>query len=291
MSERRSVVFGVDGPDDGGSALQWAVREAAAHRVPLRLVHTFRRATHVGRGTVFVDLPKRDEEHYRTLAEAILTEASDRVAEIDPTVELSTIAVDAEPVPALLDESIGALVVVVGGRHLTALGSGLLGSVSAAVAARASCPAVVVHDGAPRDATLPVVVGVDGTDASEALLDFGFGHASLHGAALHAVLCWRPDRLASIEPRSEHPTDERAKAWLAEALAGWQEKFPDVVVSSVVLDSHPTAGLVTASADAQLLVVGTHGRHALAGTLLGSVSQGVLHHATCPVVVVPTHAH
>lgn len=291
MSEQRSVVFGVEESGDGGAALQWAVREAAAFRAPLRLVHAYRWARHVGRGTVFVDMPERDEEHYRNLAERVLSDAAVRVATIDATVEVSSLAVDAEPEAALLDQSHGALAVVVGGRHVTALGSGLLGSVSASVAARASCPAVVVHGSALPEPTQPVVVGVDGTEASEALLEFGFGHASMHGAALQAVMCWRPDRLAHLEPQSEPHSDERAKAWLAEAVAGWQEKFPDVAVSTAVLDSHPTAGLVGASGDAQLLVVGTRGRHALAGTLLGSVSQGVLHHATCPVAVVPTHAH
>jgi nucleotide-binding universal stress UspA family protein len=76
---------------------------------------------------------------------------------------------------------------------------------------------------------------------------------------------------------------------LSEALAGWRERYPDVDVHGAVIRDHAVAGLVSESTAERLLVVGSRGRHALAGTLLGSVSQGVLHHATCPVAVVPLH--
>ena len=104
------------------------------------------------------------------------------------------------------------------------------------------------------------------------------------------MLCWHSDLLASMLWRPEPPAPSRADAWLAESLAGWQEKYPDVLVRSGVVREHPAAGLVAEAASAQLLVVGNRGRHALAGTLLGSVSQAVLHHATCPVAVVPTQS-
>jgi nucleotide-binding universal stress UspA family protein len=70
-------------------------------------------------------------------------------------------------------------------------------------------------------------------------------------------------------------------------MAGWQDKYPDVAATSAVLDAHPVGGLVEASLSEYLLVVSKRGRGARAGTVLGSVSQGVLHHATCPVAVVP----
>jgi nucleotide-binding universal stress UspA family protein len=88
--------------------------------------------------------------------------------------------------------------------------------------------------------------------------------------------------------RPEPPPPARAEAWLAEAIAGWRDKYPDVAVQSGVVREHPGVALAAESASAQLLVVGNRGKHAMAGTLLGSVSQAVLHHATCPVAVVPT---
>jgi hypothetical protein len=81
----------------------------------------------------------------------------------------------------------------------------------------------------------------------------------------------------------------RDQAWLAEALASWPEKFPDVRVRSAVIRAHPTVGLIGESSNQDLLVVGSHGRRPSTARLLGSVSQGVLHHAYCPVAVIPTH--
>jgi nucleotide-binding universal stress UspA family protein len=141
----------------------------------------------------------------------------------------------------------------------------------------------------PAEEGASVVVGVDATEASEIVLKFGFDHASRHHAPLRAVLCWHPDLLAMIRGRPEPPAPARVEAWLSEALAGWRERYPDVDVHSEVIREHPPDGLLLTSQAQHLLVVGTHGRHAMAGALLGSVSQGVLHHATCPVAVVPTH--
>jgi nucleotide-binding universal stress UspA family protein len=287
MSEKRPIVVGVDTSARTEAALRWAVREAGARRASLRLVCAFEWVVPFGWLSVYADVPKLDLAYSRHVAERVLRDAGDLAAKLDPTVEVSTAAIEAEAVPALLDESSRAQAVVLGARHLTTVGSSLLGSVSAAVAARTACPAVVVHEAALPDTGLPVVVGVDGTEAAETLLGYGFGHASVHGAPLHAVLCWRPEVLARIMP--DAGTTERAEAWLSAALAGWRERFPDVIVRSAVIENHPTVGLLDAATAAQLLVVGSRGRHALVGTLLGSVSQSVLHHASCPVAVVPTH--
>jgi nucleotide-binding universal stress UspA family protein len=135
-----------------------------------------------------------------------------------------------------------------------------------------------------------VLVGVDGGEGSEAVLAFAFAQASSHRLPLKAVLCWESGRLATAAPwRHRQPSSEQAEAWLSEALAGWGEKYPDVRVQAAVLSDHPVPGLVASSRGQSLLVVGTRARRALTGTLLGSVSQGVLHHALCPVAVVPAH--
>jgi nucleotide-binding universal stress UspA family protein len=197
-------------------------------------------------------------------------------------------AVDGAPLHVLVSESVHASVLVLGSRQLKAVGSAALGSVSAAVAARSASPTVVVRGPAGRpEEGAGVVVGIDGTEASETLLGYAFEHASRHGVCVRAVLCWHPDLLALMSWRAEPPPPARVDAWLAEALVGWQEKYSDVTVHAEVVREHPTAGLVLASAAQHLLVVGRRGRHPRA--MLGSVSQGVLHHASCPVAVVPTN--
>jgi nucleotide-binding universal stress UspA family protein len=168
----------------------------------------------------------------------------------------------------------------------------LLGSVGAGVAARAGCPVVVLRGPAGEPAEgAQVVAGVDGTDGSEAVLAYAFDHASRHGVGLRAQLCWWPHfyQHADWIVRAKLAAARQAEAWLGEALAGWREKYPDVHVDATAMEAHPVEGLVSASYTANLLVVGSHGRHALPGTMLGSVSQGVLHHATCPVAVLPLH--
>ncbi len=73
---------------------------------------------------------------------------------------------------------------------------------------------------------------------------------------------------------------------LADRLAGWAEKYPDIPVQKAVERDRPARVLVEESARAQLLVVGSHGRGNVAGHLLGSVSHAVVHRADCPVAVV-----
>jgi nucleotide-binding universal stress UspA family protein len=118
------------------------------------------------------------------------------------------------------------------------------------------------------------------------VLEFAFGYASRHQRPLHAIFCWSADLLASMQWRPEPPPPERADRWLAEAMAGWEQKYPDVSVHRGVVRASPVAGLVAQSTAQELLVVGGHAGGARISALLGSVSQGVLHHATCPVAVV-----
>ncbi len=286
--EANTVVVGVDGSAADELALRWGLAEAAAHNGAVRLVcaHHWLRSS----GPIAVDVPDADKQHAQHLSEVVVAGALARAAEINDAVPVRGEAREGGAVEVLLDEATRASLVVLGSRQLSTFGSYLLGSVSAAVAARAGRPVVVVRGPSGEPGEDPsVVVGVDGTEASQALLEFGFDYASRHHAPLRAIFCSHPDLLATMLWRSEPAVPPRAEAWLAEALAGWQEKFPDVQVHSAVIREHPTAGLVSASLNQELLVVGNHGRHASAAGLLGSVSQGVLHHAYCPVAVIPTH--
>jgi nucleotide-binding universal stress UspA family protein len=132
-----------------------------------------------------------------------------------------------------------------------------------------------------------VIVGVDASSRSAHVLAFAFDYASRHRLRLRPVLCWQRDLLAEIAWSPETPAPPHAEEWLSEALAGWGEQYPDVAVHPGVVRDQPAAGLLAAAEAQHLLVVGTRGEHALVGTLLGSVTQAVLHHATCPVAVIP----
>ena len=181
----------------------------------------------------------------------------------------------------LCERSKTADMVVVGSRGHSELPGLLLGSVSWQVAGHASGRVVVVR-GEWRPANQPpgpVVVGADGSPAAQAAIAFAFEEAALRDVPLVAVcaLTDAPGRLGEghqLEEDFEHLVACEAK------------EHPDVMVVRRVLAGTPRAALLAASADAQMLVVGSRGRGGLEGMCLGSVAQAVLHHAPCPVGVV-----
>jgi nucleotide-binding universal stress UspA family protein len=181
--------------------------------------------------------------------------------------------------------------VVLGDRGYGGVSGLLLGSVAAAMAAKADCPVVLVRteEGAPvEDRTRPVVVGVDGSPVSEAALAFAFEEASMRGVPLVALHTWWDLLIdATAAPLFDWDAVESdEQQMLAERLAGWGEKYPDVHVERLVTRDRPARALVDESRRAQLVVVGSRGRGAGAALVLGSVSHAVLHKSHCSVAVV-----
>jgi len=284
------IVVGIDASAGADAALRWALAEAATRKAPVRVVCAYRRTVAYEPMLMWSGLREPELEHSRSVAEDVVAKAIAYAAEVDAGVQVQGEAIAGNPVPVLAEESHRGSVLVLGSRHRSAVGAIFLGSVSAGVAARSACPVVVLGGPSALPSEDPsVVVGVDGTEESELLLAFAFEQASRHRVPLRALLVWHSDVLAAMEWRAEPAVPKRAELWLSEALVGWQEKYPDVEVHSAVIRDHPAAALTAWASSAQMLVVGSRGRHALVGTLLGSVSQAVLHHATCPVAVVPTH--
>lgn len=281
------IVLGIDESDSASWALQWALDEASSRKAPLRLVYAYGSALTYASVGLYDYVPVPDPATIEKVAGQLITDTANRARQIAPQVEVSTGLYNGDPVDVLLRESEQASTMVLGSRGLGALGSAVLGSVSSAVAARAACPVIVMRGPAALADRPQVVAGVQLGAASDPVLGYAFDYASRHRQPLHAVLCWHLDVLAEMMWRPYPPAPERAQAWLSEALAGWTEKYPDVSLQASVVRDHPVAGLVSASNGQDLLVVGSRGRGSLAGALLGSVSQGVLHHATCPVAVVP----
>jgi nucleotide-binding universal stress UspA family protein len=290
MTTPGTIVVGIDATAGSEEALRWALEDAATHREPVRLVCAYRRTMGYDPMLIWSGLPQPELEYSRTVAEDVVAQAIAQAAERDASVDVQGEAIDGNPVPVLVEESHHASLLVLGSRHRSAVGASMLGSVSAGVAARSACPVVVLGGPAALASERPaVVVGVDGAEESELLLAFAFDHASRHRVPLRALMVWHPDLLATMQWRAEPVVPKRAELWLSEALAGWGEKYPDVEVHGAVIRAHPATALTEWASSAQLLVVGSRGRNALVGTLLGSVSQAVLHHATCPVAVIPTH--
>ncbi|MEZ0448352.1 universal stress protein [Cellulomonas sp. ICMP 17802] len=283
----RTIVVGYDGSAHAADALTWAAREAAREHLPLRIVHVTRTVVD---GFVVGDRPL---DLSAQAGGQVLADATERAYAVDGDLEVSTQLEVRESVAAVLTEqSADARLLVVGSRGRGGFAGLLLGSVSIAVATHAHCPVVVVrrHTEAAPSAGLPVVVGVDGSPTSQRAVDLAFDQASRRGVPLVAVHAWElPAMMGPVPPWMPEEIEElrvAEKALLSESLAGHAERYPDVEVRPVVRRGGAAHVVLSAAVDAELLVVGSRGRGGFRGLLLGSVSQAVLHHATCPVVVV-----
>jgi nucleotide-binding universal stress UspA family protein len=280
-SPRPPVVVGVDGSPDAGAAAEYGAWEAEHRRLPLRLVHVHQPPIMYGPSMAAAygtDEPLRD-------AQAVLRGAIDALRGQYPGLEVGTVVTAGSPASVLVGESRTAALVVVGARGLGRFEQLLAGSVSAQVATHAHAPVVVLRPAARQEQPSVgsgVVVGVDGSAGSTAALAFAFEEAAARGTELVAVYAWvLPDTREAAEAQQE------ADRVLAEGIAGWQEKFPEVsVLPRAVRSLNPLATLIDEGAHAQLVVVGPRGRGGFAGLLLGSVSDGLVRHAHRPVAVV-----
>jgi nucleotide-binding universal stress UspA family protein len=182
--------------------------------------------------------------------------------------------------------------VVVGSRGLGGYAGLVVGSIAVAVATHGHCPVVVVRGADPQSEPRqegPVVVGVDGSATSRTAARFAFQAAALRNAPLVAVHAWSDLPVTTVW---ELTTDWRTvqaqeSAALDQWLADGRALCPDVHVEHVVVRDGPARLLLEHARDAQLVVVGSRGRGGFRGLLLGSTSQALIHHATCPVAVVP----
>lgn len=285
-TQRGAVVVGVDGSETATAALSWAAREAVLRQRPLHVVHVFVWPT------MSVSLHgTRELPGLRDAADRILAAAVEQAGTVAPGVQVSGAVVSGGAAEVLVARSAGAELLVVGSRGLGRFSGLLLGSVGVQTAAHADCPVVVVRPDSHQPRSGPVVVGVDGSPGSELAMGFAFGAADRYGRELVAVGAW-------TEPTAAFPGDMMPVVYdvdeieaeetrlVAEAVAGWSTRYPDVPVRQRVVCAAPADALVSAADGAELLVVGARGRGGFTGLLLGSVSQRVLHHAPCPVAVV-----
>ena len=135
-----------------------------------------------------------------------------------------------------------------------------------------------------------IVVGVDGSPSSRAALRWALDIARLTGAAVRAITVWRiPVSYAHVPDWSDMDLAGAASSTLVDTVSEVAVD-DDPSVETVVLEGAAAPALLEAAEAADLLVVGSRGRGGFAGLLLGSVTTYCVHHASCPVVVVPAPA-
>lgn len=287
ITQKTGVVVAVDGSEESAAAVRWAAHEAAQRRDHLTIVSV------VSRDYLYIRDPATQDRVYRWQrhhCEEVLRHAQmiaeDAVGEALP--EIRTDLIFGKPVPVIADLSKDSRVLVVGRRGLGAFDRLVAGSVSSGLARYAHCPVAVVHEETSHNLNSPVIVGIDGSPLSESAIALAFDEASHRDVPLVAMHAWVDvlDTAPEFDWRLER---EQANELLGERLAGWQERYPDVKVIRKLVKANPGRWLIEHSRNAQLVVVGSHGRGGFAGMLLGSVSRNVVHASHATVIVARAH--
>ncbi len=290
------VVAAVDGSRSAVGAAVWAAREAGRRGTRLRLVHAYVVPT---RGYPdFLSTFPQLREAMADQGRRWLDEARAAAGQAVPELPVEAGTVEGEVVPALLAESHGAALVVVGSRGLGGFTGMLVGSVALALATHAHSPVAVVRGPGPDDPPPtegPVVVGTDGSPESRRAVDYAFAAAAARAVPLVAVRAWNDALVEGLSAGSarHYPVftdldrvDADVRDELEHELADGRARHPDVAVEPVVSRRKPTRALLEYSGRAQLVVVGNRGRGGFTGMLLGSTSRSLIQHASCPVAVV-----
>jgi nucleotide-binding universal stress UspA family protein len=277
----QTIVAGVDGSDPSITAAEQAAAIAEARGAPLLLVHGYLHAGGYGTALApYVGFPPPPPPP----ADVMLQELSGSLRQAHPDLTVTYKQLLGGGAASLISHSRDAQLLVVGCRGHGGFAGLLLGSVSSQVVAHAHCPVLVVRppEAAPAAADAPVVVGVDGSAGSTTALEYAAAEADWRGRRLLVIYAGVP---------STGPATRQAEPLLAEAVDEVRALHPRLPVDGQVWPGDDAAeGLVEASKNAAIVVVGSRGRGGFAGLLLGSVSQALVHHAHCPVLVIPPRA-
>ncbi|MFD7459899.1 MULTISPECIES: universal stress protein [unclassified Streptomyces] len=285
----RPITAGVDGSEESHAALAWAAREAVRRGLALRVVHAWR-----------FEPDQAVDGDRDTQADWVREAVEEGVREITgrhPGLDVTTDVREGDAVDTLAAAAADSELLALGSRGHGRVVGFLLGSVGQQVIAEAARPVVLVRSGDQASAEVAgreIVVGQEGApEDSAAALRFAFETAAARGATVRAVRAWTLPPVFAYSPASLKLLDEAGgpepyeKKALGEALQPWRERFPQVPVTEHVEMGSAGQVLLDVSARAQLVVVGRRARRTAVGARIGSVAHGVLHHAPCPVAVVP----
>jgi nucleotide-binding universal stress UspA family protein len=261
-----TILVGMTDADAAREAAEWAAQRASDRGDRLVLMSVVGGALGViGEGAVLEDAV--------AVTRAKLQPLADRLSAAEVRV------VHGRPVEQLLAAAASADLLVIGSDFRGPGSRPARGPHGVRLAAGAPCPVVVVP---PFDLTgrTGVVVGVDGSELSEAAIRFAAAEADRLGEPLVAVSAWMPITAPlgvvtypeGYHENAQHLTEEA----MGISLAGLAQDYPDLEVRRIVEAGDPATVLSAVASSARLAVVGSRGRGAVARFLLGSTSHEVL---------------
>jgi nucleotide-binding universal stress UspA family protein len=278
------LIVGVDGSDASLGAAEWAGREAAMTGRDVRLLYV--------RPTDFWNRPEDERAaEGELLVLQVMTRLAGDMRQTHPGLRVDVETVTGPVDLTLLRTADESGTLVLGTRGSGGFGALMLGSVAQSVAARAQSPMILVP---PRAAAAEpgyrVVVGVDPTGDCRPVLEFALRNAQDHGVVLRAVHAWQPPVPWGAGPEQPGEVERRGiqhqnAVALREAVASAHTRYPAVDTTSAEMSGSPAKVLVEEAEKASLLVIGRR-RHRPVSAL-GPVAHAVVHHACCPVAVVP----
>lgn len=287
------IVVGTDGSFAAASAVRWAVAEAGRRRCGVHLVYAY------GDRLTGPNSPSWSDPA-QEYGQAVLAQAVHDLVQAAPGLVVTSSLVHAHPITALAQLAEHAVLVVVGAHGESSGSEFILGSIASRAISHLPGVVVVVRSGAEPQKG-PIIVGLDGSAASEAAIEFAFEEATLQQLPLTAVRVW-DDSSYRASPWSyamiatdEHIEQEEGDLLRAQ-LDPWKHKFPEVIVTAEVLHGRPATAILDRVGDGakfrspSLIVVGSRGHSGLAGRLAGSTSNALIAHSRCPVAVVHPQA-
>lgn len=285
MAHENVVAVGIDGSERSETALTWAIEQAQRRNARLHVVTSYELPTYTAH--TFEGAATSLDSRLFEAANEYLDAAVERGKKAG--LETSSSLETGDPAAVLVELSKKVATVVIGSRGRGSFADRLLGTVSSAVPAHGYCPTVVVPEQS-QGSCLPIrhiVVGVDGSEAANIALERAVWEAERWQAKLTAVatvntssIAWMPGAGYSVDVLDDVRTG--LEIVVEKATEGY-----DIDVRTHALEGNPAALMAEFSTAVDLLVIGTRGRGGFAGLLLGSTSQAILHHSTCPVMVVP----
>ncbi|MER6841043.1 universal stress protein [Streptomyces platensis] len=283
------ITVGLDGTLQSLSAALWAAREAELRKARLQLLHAW---ILLARESTGAPPPEAEDDHW---PHRITDEAQAAVASSHPDLPVDVSLVRGDPLDALAKAAEQSDLLVLGSRGLGAAARFTLGEIGLELVTRTAVPTILVRaqqDTPARIGSGNVTLGVSLHAPCEGLLAFAFKTAARRAVALRAVhgrrlSAYAYNRGGGVDRSAAEESAQIARDELAAALRPWRAKFPDVHVEEQVILESPAPALLHGTANAELLIVGRRHRGRLLPPRIGHVVQAAVHHAPCPVAIVP----